>query len=69
MAAAGHQVGKTDLDDLAEIRMLDPSADRNNAIDVELEPAYVRNRDIGLVEVCSGSRRAVADEPGTVCEP
>src|SRR5262249_35078556 len=66
--AAGHQVGETDLVDLREIRVLDPVAYRDDAIDVELEPAHVGNRDVVLGEVAGGPGGVVAHEPRAVRE-
>jgi hypothetical protein len=47
VAAARHEVRKADFVDLAEVRVLDPVADRDDAGDVELDPAQVGNRYVG----------------------
>src|SRR5882672_8665407 len=68
MPASRHEVGKADLIDLAQIGVVDPHADSHDSRDVELQPAYVSQRDVGLVEIRLFARRVIADQPGTVRE-
>ena len=60
MTAPRHQVGEADLVDLAQIGMIDPVADGDDTLDVEFDPADVRNRDVCLIEVGRRTCRAIA---------
>ena len=43
MATARHQIGEADLIDLAQIYLIDPVADGDDASDVEFHPMQIRN--------------------------
>src|SRR5262245_3023176 len=55
---AGHEVGKPHFVDLAQIRVVDPVADSNDARDIQFHPAHVGYRDLGFVEIRRRSGRA-----------
>src|SRR6185503_2403568 len=71
VSAAREQIRKADLVDLAQVRLLDVTLSaRDDASDVEREPAHVGDRKLGF-EKQRGVRRVrtltvVADEPSTV---
>src|ERR1700732_3590910 len=66
MSAAGQQIGEADGVHLGQVGMLDPRPERDDARDVELEPAKIGRRDLALVEVGLKARRPIADEPRPV---
>src|SRR6185503_16069086 len=49
--AAREEVGEADLVDLAQVGVRNPAAHRYHAIDVELQPTHVRDRDVVDIEV------------------
>src|ERR1035441_10584396 len=68
MAAAGHKIGKADLIDLAQVRMLDPlTVGRfNYFLDIDLAPAKIGKRDLGIVPVGAEPLGVIAREPGSI---
>src|SRR5688572_32646736 len=72
MSAARQQVGEADLVHAAQVRFLDPGSARDDALDVERQPADRRNRELALQKQCRvGGGQAlavVADEPRSVRE-
>jgi hypothetical protein len=66
MATAGHQIGEPDLVDLAEIDLIEPSATRDDFVDIKLDPAGFRESEFALVVIENGSVAVFAQQPGAV---
>src|SRR5205814_715904 len=66
VAAAGEQIDEADLVDLAQIRLVDEVALRDHRVDVEAQPANIRQRDVALQPVRRRAVSVIADEPRAV---
>src|SRR5712671_595714 len=68
VAAAGREVHKADFIDLAQVDFVQKSAFGLHFRDIQLEPAHIRQIELGFVKVVGIPVRVVPDEPVTVCQ-
>ena len=66
MAAAGHQIRKTDLINLSQVHTVEQIAPREDFINVQLYPADIVDREFIGVVVRNGSIGMITYQPGAI---
>ena len=68
VAAARHQIDEADFIDLAQVHLVEDRAGGHGAVDIELDPAHVGERELGVEPVAYRAVCPIADQPGAVGE-